>query len=372
MVWAAEDLGSSPEAIDNEDGLVLVPGAALPPGWRAPQPKGGPVHRALTGLYESVKGTFYDLSARSLGSPAPIALAINDRVEALSSGTAWPVRQQGRRGTCIAFAVAAAEELIRSQENAGGQIDPLSEEFLYYWMRDAWNDRRWPAGWTYNFSAAEAEKIDASGTTFLAQAYLILTTKGICSRTLLGYNNTASSLNHVESQASSTAFVTDAVTRKLNPSSLVWNIVKAPQSDISQTDNWVHPVGETRVSDLFKVKLNAGSPIAAAFALYGGNGRNAWSGALAEDYGRVEYPHQIQTDDYQPVAGHAVCIVGYKAHETRPDRVWFIFRNSLGEEFGRDVDESNAEPRPWANGYGMILSNDVDRYCWEYMFRASS
>jgi len=53
----------------------------------------------------------------------------------LMSGGGWPVRDQGPRGTCNAFAVVAAEELVLHLQDPQGPTVALSEEHLYAKMR---------------------------------------------------------------------------------------------------------------------------------------------------------------------------------------------------------------------------------------------
>lgn len=64
-----------------------------------------------------------------------------------------PIRDQGRRGTCLAFAVTAAHEVARS---FGGPPEDLSEEALYWCCKRT--DGDWTAGTTFGSAATALER----------------------------------------------------------------------------------------------------------------------------------------------------------------------------------------------------------------------
>src|SRR5215216_6917215 len=76
----------------------------------------------------------YVASGPSLGE-----LAARDLMEGLSYAD-WPLRIQGQRQTCIAFAVSACVELLlarRYRQTAGeGKFVLQSPQFLYWHMRE--------------------------------------------------------------------------------------------------------------------------------------------------------------------------------------------------------------------------------------------
>jgi Papain family cysteine protease len=74
------------------------------------------------------------VSTRSPGSNLPVDLR----------AVLAPVRDQGRRGTCLAFAVTATHEVWRS---AGSPPEDLSEEALYWGCKRT--DGNWTAGTTF-------------------------------------------------------------------------------------------------------------------------------------------------------------------------------------------------------------------------------
>ena len=51
---------------------------------------------------------------------------------------------------------------------------------------------------------------------------------------------------------------------------------------------------------------------------------------------------------------------------------WFLFRNSYGSGgFASNWQVDGGSPKAPTGGYGHIRTSDVDKYCWEYMYRKS-
>lgn len=63
-------------------------------------------------------------------------------------GSLGPIRDQGQRGTCLAFAVTAAHEVART---SGSPSDDLSEEALYWGCKRS--DGNWSHGTTFRSAA---------------------------------------------------------------------------------------------------------------------------------------------------------------------------------------------------------------------------
>ena len=64
--------------------------------------------------------------------------------------------------------------------------------------------------------------------------------------------------------------------------------------------------------------------------------------------------------------GHAVAVVGFEPSSSEPTGGWFIFRNSMGLNFGR-IRDGDAVPQVPADGFGAISATYVENYCWELL-----
>ncbi|MEC3863155.1 hypothetical protein VK792_17820 [Mesobacterium sp. TK19101] len=289
--------------------------------------------------------------------------------EALSPElTGWPVRDQGRRATCTAFAVTAMAELWQATHGGKPVVPDFSEEFLYYKSReDSF------AGAGIHLDDAEVDALTQAGATFLKQAQNALERDGICLETAAPYDRRAMVNARVKPGQGAVA---DALGRKPR-SALVHNIVDSENGEVIGTLRaWRTPLAERTVSDILIDALGHDSAVAAAFAVLNGPGRGAWLGTTPFLTGQVSYPHDEEVVGLQPIGGHAVCIVGFipdtgatPAQPANPG--WFVFRNSLGRHrFARDAGKVPTPTAAPLQGYGVISAADVDRYCWEYLFHA--
>lgn len=110
----------------------------------------------------------------------------------------------------------------------------------------------------------------------------------------------------------------------------------------------------------------------ASFAIAEDPGDAAWFGHRARLDGHVLYPAPEVSTDLGIQGGHTVCIVGY-LRGGRYGAGSFVFRNSYGPDVFGGAPCLNAKDDDFVlpRGYGYISIEDVDRYCWEFMYKAS-
>lgn len=272
----------------------------------------------------------------------------------------WPVRDQGHRGTCNAFAVTAAEELAEALAT-GLPLRPLSEEALYTEMAAI------PmASLTVPPSPAQIERFEREGATFLEQALRVIAPRGLA---LAGDRDYDSDpllpVNHRKPPATGPR-------QPPAPGGFVHDVALSP--DLSQPVVWARGVlgaGRT-LGQMFHRALSGGRPVVVALPLFEVPGSDLVSSAAARRFGRASYPPTRLTRSLRATGGHSLCLVGY---EPRPGGSelsgWFVFRNSFGTHaFGAEVDRDTTLPRAPAPGYGLIPAAHVERWCWEYLLRA--
>lgn len=282
--------------------------------------------------------------------------------------TRWDVRDQGRRATCTAFAVTAMEELWHATFVEPGVFLDLSEEFLYFMSRE-----NTFADVGVQLGEAEVDALTRSGATFLKQAKVALQDYGICAEDEARYNRRAA----MNARLKPTQPAEQDAMRRKPTTQYIHNIVDVEKSKTTVGDEraWKNGLTGARVTDIFLEAINNNLAIAAGFAVLNGTGQAAWLGSTPFLTGHVKYPDDTVAAGLNPIGGHAVCIVGFVADETgraiEPNNPgWFIFRNSLGQHrFARDAVITAVPPASSLPGYGLISAADVDRYCWEYMFR---
>lgn len=280
----------------------------------------------------------------------------------------WPVRDQGIRGACTAFAVAAAEEAwyfhqqLLTDEPAA--IVPLSEEFLYSVMQE----------YTYKdvgicLPKEMAEELRAAGATYLLQAIAALETVGICSEELAPYNPNQEIGFYQPSFEQE--INDDALKRVTKKGDFVHGIVNVKKGHIFGDEPVFRPPHiKVTTSQIFARALLAKSPVVAAFPILSMAGYSSWFGTQALQCGVVKYPPDDELANFSFTGGHTVCITGYIPGGSHDDGV-FVFRNSFGAiDFGSDAMHLRCGPVPAWRGYGVLSAADVDRYCWEYMYRS--
>lgn len=323
-------------------------GGGIPPGWS--------VQSALAN-----RGTLPDRSIqKTLFSDKLLVGAGN-----FMDPARWVVRDQGVRGTCNAFAIAAAEELVETNQTS--LMSDLSEEFLYAHLRRNIFE---PFGDTnVNLNAIDQDQVIKSGGTFLIGALTVMELHGICVEEHAEYDKDKLPINYSLDMIPIEA-VLDAAQRRRSHGTFDHDITIDPST--GQGRFWNNGGPNFLPSVYFAEKLQQGLPVAASFAILSGIGKDRWFGKRPTRRGIVEYPGDAQAALLRPIGGHTVCLIGVRASFEEADNPgYFLFRNSYGEDgFASKAPRdglSNLRPAP---GYGVISARDVDRYCWEYITRA--
>ena len=278
----------------------------------------------------------------------------------------WRVRDQGRRGTCNAFAVCAAEELWTYHNSDPGKLVDLSEEYLYAKTRAISFDR---VG--IDISDDDRIRFEQSGATFLKQVQLAIDEHGVCAEEKLRYDP-GRPANFVVTRITNDAEL-DAADRKVPKQVFVHDVMRKPE--VGDNHLWLSNTGNLRTSAILARLIQDGRPVVASFAILEEVGGNAWDSNLIWDYGEVKYPSDEVAEKLKPIGGHAVCLVGFRKNPTvsADNPGWFLFRNSYGvDDFAARAKQDEDEPISPAPGYGTISARDVDRYCWEYLARDSA
>jgi hypothetical protein len=237
----------------------------------------------------------------------------------------WPVRDQGRRGTCVAFGAAACVEHRLSATGSGNP--DFSEQFLYYGIKTNSSDPN------HNTDG-----------TWLQFARDILQGYGICDDPLHPYEPGPVTPVRGTTTPSSGA-INDASTKKL------------PASTYQRKPG-------TAAATLLGLLQN-GRPVAASFPVFvdptNPAGQTNWTGPISRLYGRIFDPpiHTLAK------GGHCVCITGFVPDTTEPTGGYFILRNSWGPSWASQASSPGYNSPE--QGYGEISASYVDTYCWELL-----
>jgi hypothetical protein len=231
----------------------------------------------------------------------------------------WPVRHQGDRETCVAFAAVACVE------HAEGFDADLSEQFLYWVMKTK------TAGSPKNYDGAR-----------LLQARDALGIFGLCEEAQVGYVKTA--VNPVYGAEPPQAVRIAAKTR------------------IRKT---IYENRPKKASSVLIGLLKKNRPVAVSLPVFrdsaAGSKTTNWNTPVARDWGRVLNPPPGSKSN----VGHCVCVTGFIADAQEPAGGYFIFRNSWGEAWGaKSPSKYSRAPAP---GYGEISATYVEEYCWELL-----
>ena len=238
----------------------------------------------------------------------------------------WPVKNQGTRGTCVAFAVSALVEAEMCRQLH--TIDFLSEQFLFY------------------VAKTRHCKVAATDGTTISAAKKALELEGICLEDLHPYNSTPSAYpaQHVPSQD---AF-DDAMDRKRG------SYISSANASVSRSVEVAKLLainGEVAISlPVFADPQNQDDSV------------NNWNTAVGVSYGVVVNPPPTSV----VIGGHAVCIVGFEPDRAEPSGGYFVFRNSWGRDWGSDLPNSTIS-RASEPGYGQISASYLNRFLWEAM-----
>jgi hypothetical protein len=280
-------------------------------------------------------------SAEEKGSPPP-KLEGQDDINLLEEVLyeRWFIPDQRPRQTCVAYAAAACIELLWARHCA--DFEPLSAQFLYWYMRTRAPEKDRPPGW-------------AEGATRLSYAKAVLEEFGICRETIC-----PSGLEPdlpLEGRQPSDKAQEEATKYKLRSDHQDFRCAKRPAGI---------------AYGIYKL-LAEGRPVAIAlpeFPRSPGSTITNWNNPTSWGSGIVaEAPPGLALHNADNAAGpgHAVCIVGFQQDRDRGGG-WFLFRNSLGGDWANSIDLTRPRPpQVPAPGYGAISADHVERYCWEML-----
>lgn len=215
---------------------------------------------------------------------------------------AGPIRNQGQRGTCVAFALTAVHELRRRQH---GVVEDLSEQFLY----------------------DETKRIDGSpGTcgTWQVKAVGVLASLGECLESVWDYDPYPPCTGNGVQPAAARG---DAAARRCAALILAKNDVQGA-----------------------KAQLASGIGVGLSIPVY-----NSWydPGSATRRSGHIT----LRVNGEPSVGGHAVCLVGYQDNDVYPGGGYFILRNSWDVAWGSAC--------PYGAGHGTIPYAYVANDAWE-------
>ncbi|MGJ8560308.1 MAG: C1 family peptidase [Litorimonas sp.] len=238
-------------------------------------------------------------------------------------GIPWPTREQGERGTCVAFSVTAALELARYRDN--GQAPDLSEQYLYWAVKHHGLDP-WP---------------DESGTghEHVAKA---ASQHGVCREHHWTYNPNT---------------IVGSVSQDPPPNGAV---VAAQQSGTAQLTVQIHQANSGHARTVLDL-LRAHGGVAIAMPVYARrkHGLSNWNVPGFERYGKILNPPPGWVHD----GDHAVFVTGFVPDPDEPTGGHFIIRNTWGPDWAWDLPHKDAlAPQ---TGYGQISATYIDLYLWE-------
>ncbi len=230
----------------------------------------------------------------------------------------WPVRDQGRRGTCVAHAMVACKEMLDAMASGQAALDQ-SEQYLYW-------------------GAKQFDPSPADGTLH-AHALTAMQQHGLCDESLWPYVQ-QSAIGPVHQGPPPAA------------------AASAGQSACHLGGATASPSnGQALYRQLAQGPVAIGVPV---FADPANPSRDNWNVGALVGYGRVAEPPPLSV----VTGGHAVCCVGFSPDSNEPAaKGWFIIRNSWGNSFGSVLPHGGYHgPEP---GYGQISWAYVDSYLWE-------
>jgi C1A family cysteine protease len=213
-----------------------------------------------------------------------------------------PIRNQGTRGTCVAYTCSALNEYILRRR---GNPQDLSEQHVYY----------------------ETKQIDGSPNacgTWQAKAVIVLRDRGQCREVVWPYNPNPPCNNH------------GALPPQARPDALAYRLATLAVS--------------TRNVLEYKTHMSKQRPVTLSIPVY-----NSWyQSAETRRSGRIT----MRVGNEASVGGHAVCLVGYQNQATSPGGGYFIVRNSWGTT-------NWAYQSPYGGGYGTIPYQYITNDAWE-------
>jgi hypothetical protein len=236
----------------------------------------------------------------------------------------WPVRDQGQRGTCVAFGTTAA---VEKQQASEAPNPDYSEQFLYWAIK--------------NHSSDPNKTKDG---TWLQFSRDMLMSDGICHESFHPYVGTV--VSPISGPPPSTSAIADAASHKFTPTTYIRR-----------------PSG---AAALVWQLLGHGRLVAISLPVFRDpavpNGPINWATPVGWAYGRVLNPPIRSV----VVGGHCVCVTGFVPDTLEPGGGYFIIRNSWGTQWANLAPAAGSSHSP-EQGYGEISATYLDMYCWELL-----
>lgn len=261
----------------------------------------------------------------------------------------WPIRDQFGRGTCVAFGVAAALEILLANEL---DLPPtrISEEFIDHRMHVA-----------HPLTSKEKGTLP-DGVRLLKQAMEVLQQDGYLESYQLPYKSLKS--------------VSMVYREKEN------NLLDTARRNIVTCHDYARRAGsslrDTRYDfdhdDTLAIRLHAhleqGMPTVIGVPMFAhDSGYTNWTLPQTMSSGIVYCPDDAANPNLKDSRkdGHVVCLTGFVPDTSEPLGGWFIFKNSWGLEFGVNNGGFKKSKFPLRRGFGMLSATHVENYCWEYL-----
>jgi len=241
----------------------------------------------------------------------------------------WPVRDQGTRGTCVAFGTTALRELLLCE--VGGQIVDLSEQFLYWAIKTKSSDPQ--------------PSVDGTWIEFAFQA---LPAQGICPEVDWPYDAapTPGNVSQGAPGVPSPAAITNAMS--LRKTAALHEKITRPGGH-----------AQTVLDALQKNKR----PVAIALPVFSDPAvpqSDNWATSVGHFFGLVLDPPAHST----VIGGHCVCVTGFASDPSEPLGGYFVIRNSWSQQWGSQLPSPGyVGPEP---GYGQVSASYVDQFLWEF------
>ena len=258
------------------------------------------------------------------GSSLPAAAQIDAR-----GCLPWPVRDQGSRGTCVAFATTALRELLMCEQTAS--LQDAAEQFLY---------------WDIKTNSGDPQK-NVDGT-WIEFAFESLARAGICPELNWPYNPTLNKANisHGGPGAPPPGAVTQAA---------IWACPATTHQSVSATSG--------NAQNVLNELITHRRPLAISLPVFSDPAfleADNWTTPAGWLWGVVLDPPPTSV----VVGGHCVCVTGFESDSTEPLGGYFIIRNSWSSQWGSQLPLGGYHG-PEA-GYGQVSATYVDRFLWEY------
>lgn len=219
----------------------------------------------------------------------------------------FPIRDQGGRGTCVAFATVALREYLI------GCAASLSEQFLYW-------------------ACKQLDGFPEEAGTFIGTAMCALSTQGVCEQNTWPYNPEHDPTNESQDPPPDGAKTQALSFIMPNTRTVAQHCVNLYKQILSGTDG------------------NGSMPVVIATLVF-----NSWfRSAATHQTGKITMP---LPGEMPLPGGHAMLIVGYQDDPSVPGGGYFIVRNSWSDAW--------AAQSPEAPGHALMPYAYIERYIVE-------